>query len=483
MSMTTDNPNTKPGVVSSVKSGLKSAVSAILSRASWMARAGFSHDNLRDYWTLFGYNRALTPQDLYIRYRRQDLAGVIVDMPADSVWTTPPSIVADEAFVAAWALLMQKIPMWDILNRADKMTGWGRFSIIVLGVADGQDLDQPIDSTMGLEGLLYAQPYSELGCSIDKFDEDPTSPRFGLPLTYQISINDTDKDMRGRVTTMPNINFRVHHTRAVHIAYGLLEDNVYGIARLESCENLLADLLKVVGGSAETYWMTANRGLQIDVDKDMTLSAQDAADLSDEIDEYAHQTRRVLRTRGVKVNALGSDVPSPKDSFSTIVAMLSAVSRIPQRILIGSEAGQLASEQDRANWAERVMERRAKFAEPHALTPLLKRLIALGILPVPTENVRIMWPEAFHLAPLERAQTSAQKARSAINLAKTFTEQPTLVTIDEARKIIGFSDEYELLKGSTDRPGSFPSIMVAKPAAKPTKKAPKRKTAVTKTEG
>jgi len=346
-----------------------------------------------------------------------------------------------------------------VLNRADKMTGWGRYSIIVLGLP-GQ-LTRPARKRNSLDDLLYMQPYSELGVEVESFEADPSSPRYGLPTMYNIKLNEADVDTTNRLSlknpTKPTGNLRVHWSRVIHIADGLLEDAVYGQARLECVYNLLDDLLKVAGGSAETYWLTANRGMQMDIDKDMTLNQADAEALSNEVEEYMHNLRRFIRTRGVEIKDLGNRVADPQPSFNTIMSLVAGTTRIPQRILVGSEAGQLASEQDRANWAERVTERRANFAQPHALTPTIKAFQFIGLLPE-DDTLRFEWPSAFILAPLERAQTSAQKARSATNLAKTLTEQPGLLSIPEARAIISIGDEEELVAGTVNKPGSVPAV-------------------------
>lgn len=123
---------------------------------------------------------------------------------------------------------------------------------------------------------------------------------------------------------------------------------------------------------------------------------------------------------------------------------------------MGSEAGQLASEQDRANWAERVGERREKFARTRTLTPFISRMVALGVLPEPGEW-SLLWPNAFILGPLEAAQTSAQMARSAANLLKVLVEKPEFIAVDEARQIVGFSDNSSILDDGSDQTTALPT--------------------------
>lgn len=426
---------------------LSAMSNSLLSRLSFISRAGLTHDDARDLWTVFGYKRDLRPEDLYVKYRRQDIAKTIVEAAADAVWTRPPDILADNEFQSKWNDLVKAHSIWSVFNRADHMLGWSRFSIIIVGVNDGKKLEQPV--IPGNWRVTYLQPHSELTVEVTEFDTNTASPRFGQPLFYSIKINETESTAVVRRNVAPRVTARVHYSRVIHMADNIVEDVVYGVPRLEPVFNNLTDLLKTVGGSAETYWMTANRGMQVDVDKDMQLAPEDEDALENEFNEYYHGLRRMLRTRGVEIKELGSRVADPSQSVMNIIAIISATTRIPQRLLMGSEAGQLASEQDRANWAERINERRSKFAQPHAILPAMLRFANMGVLPLPTD-LQFEWPEAFILGPLERAQTSAQKARSAANLSRVLTDQKErddeLLSIQEARSIIGFGDETKILE-------------------------------------
>jgi len=194
--------------------------------------------------------------------------------------------------------------------------------------------------------------------------------------------------------------------------------------------------------------------MQVDVDKEMELLEADAQALEEEIEEYIHNLRRVIRTKGVTVNSLGSDVADPRGTFSVLTSLLSGATGIPQRILFGSEAGQLASEQDRANWAARIEERRVLFAEPMILNPFVKMMVAATVLPAPTSLVW-KWPDAFKMSPLERAQAAAQKARTLANTAKALEATDPVITKEEARSMIGLDEVNPIFDEPSDTlPGS-----------------------------
>lgn len=400
---------------------------SVLERIKAFWRDGISMGGQRDLYSVFGYKDRLDYKDFIAKYKRQDIAKRIIDKPVNALWSDPPTLSGDDTFVKAWDALLEQVPVFHFIQRLDKLAGLGRFAILVLGFSKGA-LDTPAQASADNK-LLYLQPYGEASVTISEWDTDQNSPRFGLPKTYRVDPGKFDTTgLANSVLPQSSTSFDVHWTRALHVAEGALETPVYGSSRLESCFNILDDLLKVSGGSAETYWLAGNRGLHVDVDKEMELDPEDEKALSEEFTEYQNELRRIIRTRGVKVSELGGAVADPKGPFSIIMALLAANTGIPQRILMGAEAGQLASQQDRASWAQTCEERINEYGQPVVFLPFLQRLISAGVLPEP-KGLSIVWPDSFKMNPLERAQTSAQMARSAANLSKALQ---TVQAINEA---------------------------------------------------
>lgn len=384
----------------------------------------------RNLYDVFGYTINPSFQQCMAKYVRQDIAGRVVDAPANALWTNPPVITSNNAdWDQTWRDFIIQLRLWERLNRADKLAGIGKYSIILIGFNDGQTLDKPVNASRVAaqqKKVLYLQPYSSESAKISKYVNNTASEHFMKPEIYTIDPKH-DIDILGQhkqISGIPAIGmapFTVHRSRVLHICENPMENEVFGAPRMERVFNVLDDLLKVTGGAAETFWLTANRGLHIDIDKDLSMDPADEDALADEIDEYSNNQRRIIRTRGTKVSSLGSDVVDPRGAHSILLATLSSATGIPQRILTGAEAGQLASEQDRANWADRVDERRSDFAMPRVLLPLMGLLTLGGALEAPDDlTVSVLWPHAFKLNPLEAAQTSAQHARSATNFASTF---------------------------------------------------------------
>jgi hypothetical protein len=418
-------------------------LSGLIQRAQLGQMAGLQYGGARDLYTVFGYKKVPTEDDYLAKYQRQDITSRIIDAPPSATWSNPPEIV-NTAMQTQWKALDKKVKLWPKIHRADRMARLYPFSIILLGFDDSGRLSAQVNPEK-VKDLMYVRPIGSRLVDEITYNTNPRSPRFGFPETYRVKFDDPNlkSSSGGNVTVKAIQDLVVHHSRVVHVVENPLEDEVFGIPIIEKVYNLLDDLLKVGGGTSETYWLSGRNGLQANVDKDMEISPEDAADLSDEIDEYMHQLRRFIRTRGIEMNVLDSKTPNPKEVFAMIINLISGTTGIPSRILLGSEAGQLASEQDRANWAERIDERRSLFAEPSILEPMTDILQNVGLLD--GGDIVWEWPSAFIQNPLEIGQTQAQTARAIGNISRqTGNKAPMQLTSrEEARAIIGLEGDLE----------------------------------------
>ena len=398
--------------------------------AQWMG------SNRRDLYKVFNYTDLPTYDNMFFKYNRQDLAKRVVDAEPNTTWASPPEIEASEEFVTAWEALVKKHNLYSRIMTMDKLLGLGRFSVLVIGIDDGQALDKPVASDNN--NVIYLKAYGEHRVSITKYYEDPTKPEYGQPEVYNIKpglTKETVMNARGQSTSFNPNPFDVHASRVIHAAESITDNDLFGIPRMLPIYNLLDDILKVAGAASETFWLMANRGMQIDIDKDMNLSAADTEALGAEVGEYEDNQSRIIKTRGVTITPLGSDVADPKNTFDVLLSLLSGATGIPRRILIGSEVAQLASAQDRANWATHIERRRVLFAEPQILNPLIRKLTALGILPE-AEDIEFKWPDAFIQNPLEKAETAAQTARSLANVSKALSADVSVISVEEGREIL-----------------------------------------------
>ena len=398
------------------------ANNVLLERLQFMRQAGISFGGARDLYEVLGYDRLITTKQYRDEYARGGIAKRIVEAFPKATWRGGVEVYEDDdpdvstEFEKVWEKhLVKRLNVWSTLLRADILAGLSTYSVILIGAAG--DLSTPLPKGRP-EGLLYLQPFCGGGgpannsrqqttamdadAMVFEYDTDSNSPRFGEPLSYQLRRVDVASAMLQRP---------VHWSRIIHVAEGCLDDNVYGQPTLENVWNLLMDLQKVTGGGAEAFWLRANQGLHLDVDKDMSLpDAQNAiASLKEQAELYKHQMTRWLRTRGVSVETIGSDVANFNQPAEAILTQIAGSKGIPMRILTGSERGELASSQDASNFMSQVQDRQTQYAGPMIVRRLASRLIEYGYLPTP-KQYEVGWATVETMTEKEKAEGAKQWA-------------------------------------------------------------------------
>lgn len=414
--------------------------SVLIDRLQFARQAGITFGGSRDFYEILGYDRIITNRQYRDRYARGGIAKRIVEALPNATWRGDFELIEDEnpkvstTFEEAWKSLDTKHQIKAKLSRVDRLAGLSTYAVLLIGAPGALNEELPTGKP---ESLLYLTPFSGGGgpggsgtsraigidadATIMEFETDPENPRFGLPKYYQLRRTDVASPMLQRA---------VHWTRIIHVAEGCLDDEVYGQPSLESCWNLLDDLDKVTGGGAEAFWLRANQGLQLDVNKDMALDADEKLALKNQADEYQHGIRRMFRTRGVDVNTLGSDVANFNSPADAILTQIAGTKSIPKRILTGSEMGELASSQDRDNWKDQVNGRQTGYAAPYIIRPLVDRLIKYQYLPTPAKGAdayEVKWPHIQTLTEQEKA--TGAKEWAATNASAGYT----VFTADEIR--------------------------------------------------
>jgi 2'-5' RNA ligase len=429
----------------------RTAASAIMSRMRWANMAGIQFGGLRDTYQIFGYKRTLGYWDYRDRYARDGVAKAVVDTYPVATWRGGVELFEDEdpqvdtAFEQAFKDIDARLGFWQTCQQVDILAGLSTFAVLLIGVSGGSNLMEELPKG---QRLLFLKPFSggggedlkhrEMSQALDasariaQYDVDPQSERFGEPASYYI---------RSQTPGSTFLNFEVHWSRVIHVAEGCLEDNVFGIPTLENVFNLFDDLAKITGGGAEAFFLRANQGLHLDVDKDMGMPGQVSTGLSpdarealkDKAEELQHQLQRVLVTRGVTATQLGSDVANFGPSGDFILKLIAGATRIPMRILTGSEMGTLASEQDAANFDSRVQDRRTGYAGPKIVRRTIDRLIAYGYLPTPAKY-EVGWP-------VEENMDEVGKAGYAVQLASVNQTYGSTVFLDDEIRDMAFDLE------------------------------------------
>jgi len=396
--------------------------SVLVKRVELMSRLGKQYDNDRDVYEALGYPTTIEYKDYAVRYSRQDMAKAVIDRPVKHTWKGSLHLIESEddnetMFEQAWDDLNKKLKLKNKFIRTDKLCCLGTYSILLLGLDDirfSSDFINPVSS--GKRTLLYVRPLGENNVTIHSYDNDPKSERYGLPVQYDITLEEKGS---GKSYVL-----RTHYSRIIHITRELLESEVKGIPYLESVYNRLMDLEKLVGGSAEMFWRGARPGYHAKVDPEYKMTNAVEDDLKAQFDEFEHKLRRILTTEGISIEALAAQVFDPKNHVDVQIQMISAVTGIPKRMLMGSERGELSSTQDQNEWDSFIQTRREEHAEVNIVRPFVDACIRYGILPIPsTEDYQVGWSDLFahgekELAEVGKIRASALKEYASIPVAE-----------------------------------------------------------------
>lgn len=401
-------------------------LSAMTSRLNWLTQIGATFGGERDLYNALGWKKSLSYNDYWWRYDRQDIARRIVNAPVNTTWRGELGVLAaansllpkgeSSRFESEWKALEKRLRLVNIFARADKLCRVGEYSALLLGFDDvtteggfrepvgGVEEGDYLELKPVVSGrrLLYVKVLGQGSAEIYQYNENPNSPRYWLPELYQVKINKPD----GTATK----TYIVHYTRIIHVAEDVLENELFGVPSLKAVFNRLEDLEKIVGGSAEMFWRGARPGYAAIQDPDTDMTPKEKEGFSKELESWTHDLTRFLRLKGIDVKSLAPQVSSPKAHVDAQLQMISAVTGIPLRILIGSERGELASTSDDDNYFTRIAERRADHAEPNIIRPFLNRLITYGVLPNPGEYV-VEWEDLWSPSDKEKGE-----------IAKTYSE-------------------------------------------------------------
>lgn len=383
-------------------------LSELLTRSGLASRLGKSFSGARDLYEVLGYTRSLQFEDYWSMFERGRLGARIVTAPVNSTWHGKTEVwegqeAKDTQFEKDWKDLDKKHQILPKMVRLDILAGIGRYAVLLMGFNDSEDFATPLTTTGSLQ-LLYIQPYHEDAAKITDWDKDPRSPRYGKPVTYTINANSLGSTPGGI-----GISLKVHYSRVIHIAEGLLDNDVYGKPRLRSVYNSVQDLEKIAGGSAEMFWQGAMGGKAFSAREGATL---DPVGLEAEIDEYIHGLRRYVKLQNMDIQDLTPGVSDPKSHIDIQLDLIAGETGIPKRILIGSERGELASSQDEGNWNSRVQQRREQFAEPFILRPFIDKMLELKILPTPKDDYQVQWADLSTMDAKTKAEIGEIKAKT-----------------------------------------------------------------------
>lgn len=397
-----------------------------------------------------GHPLSITTAEYADAYLRGDIASRVVDLYPDECWCGNPEVYetdeqGDTDFEKAWSELERKHALFGMMHRIDCMSGIGRFAILLLGFDDGKDLKVPVtlipddleedelDVPVGKRKLLYVRTLDETMLTINELESDIANPRYGQPKTYNIRF--TLESLTSTKTT----DAVVHWSRVIHVCDNRTNSEILGQPRMQKVWNRLLDLKKIAGASAEMFWKGGFPGLsletmpqadeQIDFDKEATKA---------QVEAYMDGLQRYIATIGMSVKSLAVQIADARPQVEVQIRLIATAMSVPWRLLLGVEVGALASEQDVRSWNRRMQRRRDEYLSPFVIKPIVRRLIAAGVLPKPKELL-VTWPDLNSPADKDKAIIAERRTNALLKYVQGSVDR-LIPPFHYLTEVIGLTD-------------------------------------------
>lgn len=388
-------------------------------------------DPRRDIDNECGYPKTMSPEDYKTLHDRNPIAARAVELFPRECWQVQPMVYEDEdaetetPFETAVKGLADSLrvkskfrgnqgnPIWQALTRIDRLSGIGRYGVLLLGIDDGEkDLTQPAKPRPGRK-LLQIRAFPEALAQITRFVDDPSDPRNGLPEIYKLTFNDPQDAWSGMSIGLTTNQKDVHWTRVVHVPCENIGTNeAFGTPRLFQTYRNCLNIEKIYAASGEGYWQNAFSGLAFESHPALGGDVNvDMASLKNMFENYQMGIQKYLVGVGGSFKPLAPTVVDPTPHLMAQIQLICVRMGCPQRVFMGSERGELASSQDDSAWNDRLSQRNNDHTTPNVVAPFFDACIRLGILPEP-EQYGIAWPPMESETDGTRADTLVKKTNA-----------------------------------------------------------------------
>lgn len=400
---------------------------------------GKSNNGLRDIYPIYGYTRTRSYTDYFQYYRLNDYANRVIEALPKSCWRDGVEVKDqnnEDVLVNEIKILNKAGQMFKRLESADILNRIGDFSVLYVGVPDGEDSPlKPLGtSTSDKLNQVFFSAFSEDGVVITEYNKDILSPRFGKPEIY--SLQKRSDQRTGDKIAQVTKPIQVHWSRIIHLAEGSLDDGIVGMSALSPILNRIKDLDKSIGGAAEAYFRNARGKLAFKVGKDFSGFKNDA-------DKAAFDTAAAAFTNNWQdqINLVGMDITNietphadPKNTVLVALQAIAAQTGMSIRQLTGEGAGQFAGNEDKATWDQLVADRQNHDCECWMVN-LFEILTKANMLEYKDTYV-IEWPEIQALNEKDRSEVNSKNASAFKSVADALSTDALdgVVDVEEVYK-------------------------------------------------
>jgi hypothetical protein len=425
---------------------------AIRDRQAYISRAlGTAADAKRpNAWREYGYPDYLQFDDFFRLYERHGIAHGVVQLLVGKCWETRPEVIEgaekdSKRPLTAWErefnALAKRTKLWRAFADADRRRLVGRYSCLILQIADGKAWNRPITGAVGK--LVRVIPAWEGQMRPSEWNTDPLSPNYGMPTMW--AYNEAQVDPNTEDGT-PERSVSIHPDRVVIV--GDLRD---GVPFLKAGYNDFVNLEKILGGSGESFLKNAARQLAVEYDKDVNLAdiaknyGVSPAELQVAFNDAARDLNQgldvLLAVQGGTAKPLVATVPDPQQHFDIALQSACASVQMPSKVVVGNQTGERASTEDLRSFNKRAQGRRTDELSGDIET-LVQHLIDKRLLSKVSEFA-VVWDDLTESTQAEKL--AAAKEMALINREFVGSGEPVPFSSAEIRNTAGFDNEGEAL--------------------------------------
>lgn len=386
---------------------------------------GMKHNHYAD----FGYPATVDFNLLHSFYTRNSLAKAAVDKTIRKTWQDPPWLLEkprdgsegatkkETRLEKAIRQHFSKIRFWTKVMEADRRSLVGRYSGVILRVADGQDTSQPLAKVSGgLDALVDVIPAWEGQLKVAKWDTDPKSETYGEPLMFEYDETTTDSSGVSPASQGRARKLTVHPSRVVIWS---LDGTMDQDSALKAGLNDLMAIEKIVGAGGEGFWKNAKAAPILEMDKEADIQKMARAmgippdKIQDVMNEQVKDWQRgfdeLLMVQGMTAKPQKVELPDPEHFFMNALQSFAASFDIPLKVLVGTQTGERASTEDASQWNQTCNFRRKNTVIPNILQ-IVKRLEDCGVL---KENPEwfVDWTDLTESTMLEKIDRAGKMAK------------------------------------------------------------------------
>lgn len=443
-------PGIDPDLSSAYSSLLNAAQSLLLERHKFARRYGLSgfdqFGGARQINEVLGYPSAFSIEDFRDRFENGGIARRIILMAPEAMGWSKVAIVENRKNLkkktkieSEWIELSKRLSVGNVFKRADILAGIGEYSVIYIGIREkigsnatgnADVLAQEMPRLNGTDDIVFLRPLPQDQAHISEFvgdspDDRVDDPRYGLPKYYTIQLSRAHRHVTGTTSGALNSTQRkVHWSRVIHVTHEALDNEIFSTPELQPIWHYLCDLDKLAGGGSEIFWKQALQKVLFDLDKDIgpdgssisgtTTGAsidpkkiaafqESKEKLKIELEEMANNLRQHVLSRGVTPKTIAAAAPNFAENVKTIIGLIAATKNKPQRKLMGSERGHLASTQDEKSDNDTIASRQDEFGSA-LVRDFANRLIKYNGLTAPKDDYDIEWPTEDESSEMDKAK-------------------------------------------------------------------------------